>query len=214
MKKTLFTAIALVASVAVSGVANADYVGNSSDSGTFDIGSDFISSIIVPVNETITDVTVTVNVEHSWVGDITATLTHVESGFSIDLIPSALSDSSNLGIDAGGDNLSPAAYTWSDAGFETIGTAAAGGTSSFEIAPGTYLASDGTATGAGSFASIFGGDSTFGTWTLTFSDDANGDDGSINGWSINFTSTPAIPEPSSMALLGLFAAATFSRRRR
>ena len=213
MKKIWTLACAVAIGVATTSASFADVSGSSLDSGTFDVGVPFTSTIVIGANEIISDVTLTINMEHSWVGDITATLTHVESGLSIDLIPAALDDSSNLGIDSGGDNLSPGPYTFSDAGTETIGLAAQAGFSDYEIPLGTYLASDGTATGAGSLAAIFGGDSTLGSWRIDFSDSAGGDDGNINGWSINFTST-AIPEPGSMALLGLFGVACYARRRR
>jgi subtilisin-like proprotein convertase family protein len=215
MKKFWTFACAIAIGVATTSASFADVSGSSLDAGTFDIGVPFTSTIVIGANEIISDVTLTINMEHSWIGDITATLTHVESGLSINLIPAALSDSSNLGVDAGGtDALVPGAYTFSDAGTQTLGTAAAGGTSSFEIPLGIYLASNGTATGSASLAALYGGDSTLGSWRIDFSDIAAGDDGRINGWSINFTSSAAIPEPGSMALLGLLGVACIARRRR
>ena len=213
MKTKLVYLVALAVALALPNISFADYTGSSGDAGTFDVGTDFDSSIIVPVNEIITTVVVSVNIEHSWVGDVTGTITHVESGFAIDLIPTALSDSSNLGSDSGGDVLSPAPYSWGDLGSETIGTAAGaiGGTD--EIAPGLYLASDGTATGAGSMTGTFAGDTTLGEWVLHLEDSAGGDDGNVDGWEISFEST-AIPEPSSMALIGVMGLACFMRRRR
>ncbi len=211
MKKTLLHVVALTAGMAMTGVASADYFDSSADAGLFDDATPFSSTIVVPVNEIITDLTVTINMDHSWVGDVTATLTNGTQ--TIELIPTALFDSSNLGFDSGGDTLSPAPYTWSNAGLATIGTAAAGGNSTYEIPSGTYLPSDGTATGAGSFAATFGGLSTLGSWTINLSDSADGDDGHVNGWSINFTSNP-VPEPSSLTLLGLLGVAAVVRRRR
>lgn len=214
MKKFWTLACAIAIGVATTSVSFADVSGSSGDAGTFDVGVPFTSTIVIGANEVISDVTLTINMEHSWIGDITATLTHVDTGSVINLIPAALSDSSNLGVDLGGtDTLSPGLYTFSDAGTETLGTAAAAGASNYEIPLGTYLASDGTSTGSASLAALFGGESTAGSWRIDFTDSAGGDDGNINGWSINFTST-AIPEPGSMALLGLFGVACFARRRR
>ena len=214
MKKLLSFACAIAVGLALTSNSLADYSDSSGDGGILDDSTPFASSIVVGVNELISDVEVSINMEHSWIGDVTATLTHVESGFSIILIPSAMSDSTNLGSDAGGNVLSPALYTWGDTGLETIGTAVDPLGGNDELAPGTYLASDGTAMGAGSFAAAFGGDSTFGSWTLNLSDDSGGDPGSIDGWSISFTSTAAIPEPGSIALLGLIGVACVIRRRR
>ncbi len=212
MKKRLLYAVAIAVSLAMISVSSADYSDSSADSGTFDDLVPFSSTIVVPVNEIVTNVGVTINMEHSWVGDVTATLTD-PTGNVIELIPTALSDSSNMGFDSGGDVLSPALYTWSDLGATTIGTAAAGGGSDFEIPPGTYLPSDGTATGAGSMATTFGGFTTLGNWTIDLSDSAGGDDGNVDGWSIDIKSF-VVPEPSSLALLGMTGLACVIRRRR
>ncbi len=57
----------------------------------------------------------------------------------------------------------------------------------------------------------FLGDNADGSWTLWVRDDAGGDIGSISDWSITFTT---VPEPTTMALFGLGAAAIAARRRR
>ncbi len=202
MKKTL--AIALVAGLgSMTAIATADTGGSSSDGGNWDVGNDFSSNIDIAVDEVIKEVTVRVNMEHSWVGDVTATISNGIT--SVDLIPTSLSDSSNLGTDTSGfDDLVPAWYTFSDGGAQTIAAAALGGGSDFEIAPGTYLADS-------SLDAAFGGMSTAGTWTLSLSDSATGDDGNIDGWSIEFVSN--IPAPGSAMLLGA-GGLVMARRRR
>ncbi len=210
MKKIWMLACAVAIGVATTSSTFADVSGSSLDSGTFEFGTPFTSSIVIGPNESISNVTLSINMEHSWIGDISATITHVETGSFVTLMSDVNGDdSSNLGLDPGAndDVLSPGAYTFSDAGFVTIFTAAdTGGGSTFEVPIGTYLAEGGLAT-------AFGGESTQGTWRIDFIDDTSDDDGNINGWSINFTST-AIPEPGSMVLLGLFGTACLARRRR
>ena len=215
---------ALVASLTFQVMAIADYSDSSSDSGNFGDASTgnmfgpFSSTIVVPVSEIITDVEVTVNVQHSWVGDVTATLTHTESGIAIDLIPTAagpdIGESDNLGDDPGNnDNLIPAAYTFTDAGTETIRAHASGDInrdSNYEIPAGNYRVADGTL--ANGMANTFGGVNTMGSWTILFSDNSFEDDGFIDGWSISFTS--AIPEPSSFLVLGLACSFALIRRNR
>ena len=50
--------------------------------------------------------------------------------------------------------------------------------------------------------SIFDGQNAVGNWTLTVFDEAPGDDGTLNGWSLEIT---AVPEPSSFVFLSLLA---------
>ena len=112
--------------------AQADTGGSSATAGLWDVGAPISDDIVIGVSEIISDVTVTVNMDHSWVGDITATISN--STTSVDLIPASLSDSSNLGIDTDGfDTLIPDFYTFSDGGATDIATASAGGFSGFEI---------------------------------------------------------------------------------
>ena len=58
--------------------------------------------------------------------------------------------------------------------------------------------------------SAFKGHQMFGDWTLTVSDNEGGDAGVLNGWRL----TAEVPEPGSLALFGLGAAALFAGRRR
>ena len=74
--------------------------------------------IVITANETIQDVVVTVNLNHTWLGDIEMTISNTQGG-SVALMtspsgqPGAL-DSSDLGSGGG-----PAAYVFTDTGSAT-----------------------------------------------------------------------------------------------
>ena len=87
------------------------------------------------------------------------------------------------------------------------GTGASGGyfalntllsANSANIASGTSFSIDLTTT---SFGTAFNGkDATSGTWTLFFADTVPVDTTTLNGWSLDVTTVPAVPEPVNMAL--------------
>lgn len=66
--------------------------------------------------------------------------------------------------------------------------------------------------------SAFDGQDVFGVWTLRIADQVSGNGGRLSAWSLDVTTLAApqsVPEPASMALVGLgLAAVGFSRRRR
>jgi hypothetical protein len=157
------------------------------------------STIVVPDSFSITDITVTLNsLTHTYVGDLIATLTHVDTGTTVSLfnriglVSSGAGDSSNFGGN----------YSFNDAFTGNIWAVAASGGSSFVIPSGNYFP-----TGAGSSTLVpmltsLSGELSSGTWRLTISDNVAQDTGALGSWALNLQGTP-IPESSSV--LGLLA---------
>ncbi len=142
---------------------------------------------------------------HTYAGDLTLVLSH--GGVDVDLMDrnyrttlTAFGLSDNLG----GDYM----FTDPPVSGSMVGS---GGI----IAAGTYSRWDGS-TGGGSTASAgtyasFNGMALDGVWTLTANDWASADTGAIQGMRIVGS---AVPEPASMAVLSLGAAALLRRRRK
>ncbi len=196
--------------------ANADVnVTSTNLAAIFDDSTPFSDTIVVGTGEVISDLTISMTVDHTHVSDLTATLTNGST--TINLIDNVSFNSENLGVDpstTSTNNLVPALYTFSDGGsIHVDGAADALSGNHFELTPSPgviYLASN-----SESFAALFGGQSTAGSWTLNIMDNAAGDSGNIiaNGWSISFTSA-VIPEPSSFLLLSLAACGGIVWRRK
>ena len=71
----------------------------------------------------------------------------------------------------------------------------------------------GTASGARTSFSGFAGSALAGNYQLQISDFEAGDTGALGSWSFNVT-PQAVPEPTTMAALGLGAVALVRRRRK
>lgn len=142
---------------------------------------------------------------HTFVGDLLVTLTHVESGITVDLLDRAgrRSDLINgLGLDLVGD------YTLIDGGdpLPTTGSL---------IAPGTYGLVPNLDLGSSSFdgsLASFAGLPLAGTWRLSIQDYVGSDIGTISGFSLNL-STGVIPEPAALGALAPLALLAQRRRR-
>ena len=223
MKKLLSFACAIAVGVALSSSAFAD-ITNNSGAGFLIPDNDpngFSTDIVIGANETISDVSITLfGAGHTWIGDLVVTVSNGSTSADLLFRPGQVGgagsgDSSNLGVPPdvpGGQIPAGADYTFADGGADLWAAVAALGGTEF-LPSGTYGATtvDGVPV---SLAALFGGQSTAGTWTLTISDNAGGDLGGIDGWGISFISTPAIPEPGSLALLSVLGVACVVRRRR
>ena len=130
------------------------------------------STLTIPSGGIISDVNVNLNIPHTWVNDLTVTLTS-PSGNSVELF-TAKCDPQNGNINV--------LATFDDSGSTLIcnpGPNPAG--ISGIIAPDSPL-------------SAFNGEDSTGTWTLTVADAFNLDGGSITAWSLDICSTLGVNE--------------------
>jgi hypothetical protein len=101
----------------------------------------------------------------------------------------------------------------------TLASVASGLSGTQVVPPGLYRAAGNGGTGGTtggnntilSDFSVFNGVALDGTWYITASDHAGGDTGAVASW--NFEGT-AVPEPATLAAIGLGLAAIAARRRR
>jgi subtilisin-like proprotein convertase family protein len=155
-------------------------------------------------------------ITHTWVGDLWITLTHPNGTTTMDILKRpGRGSASTFGYSS--DFVVGNSYVFRD-----------GGATLFNVAPaaiipsGTYLASSNPATAGDpspppqayvytpmSFVSTFGGLEANGVWTLTITDWGGGDIGALNGWTLHVD----VPEPTSLALIGLAGLGLLARRR-
>jgi hypothetical protein len=131
-------------------------------------------------------VTLTVNMSGGYNGDMYGYLQH--GGTLIEL-------------------FNPASFSASGAGGSTLNlTLSSLSSTALSGATATQLASGLTYAAAGDLSGFNGADPN-GLWTLYFSDQAAGDQMTLNSFNLSLTPVPAVPEPTSLALMcfaGLF----------
>lgn len=169
------------------------------------------SDIVVPDNFLINDITVSLSsLSHSWMGDLIATLTHIDTGTTVNLFNSVGRTSSGVGDGSNFNGL----YNFNDAYNGDLWSIAASGDGSFIIPSGDYFP-----TGAGSGVEVpmltaISGLPSSGTWRLNISDNFSGDTGSLGSWSLNLQGSSPASVPGPLPLLGAGAAFGWSRRLR
>ncbi len=154
---------------------------------------------------------------HTWIGDLSLTLTHVDTGTSVSLMqrPEVLITSNSMG---GSPDDFGGTYTFADTGATTVGAWA---TANNGVVPsGTYRAAEDQGLNdevAILIASAFNGQAAGGTWRLTVADNAAADGGRFTNWTVQMNvadEVSGIPEPGTWALLsgGLALVAVLRRR--
>ena len=126
---------------------------------------------------TISTLTVAVSITHSWVGDLTVILTHEETGTSVVLMDRPGEPDSAFGCS--GEDIDA---TFSDQATRPVEEACGTGTPSIE---GAFTAEDSL--------TVFAGESSAGTWTLTVRDANSIDSGTLDEWSLGVNSPPEEP---------------------
>ena len=143
---------------------------------------------------------ISVDLAHTWGGDIVATLTNDANGTTYELL--------NGNLDAGGSGNFDLGLAPADASLANVANytfVESGGLTELDD-------SSGVVPGGTYNANIWGGGGS-GLWTLTFDDTVGGDPTSIGQIVIDFNTSP-IPEPTSAAILLGMAGLAVARRRR
>ena len=141
-------------------------------------------SVVIAENITIADLNVSVVISHGWVGDVSVSLLHVDTGSAIDLIDQPGVPASGFGCS--GDDID--ATLDDEATLPAEGECAAGA----PAIGGSLLPN--VALGA------FDGENIGGTWTLTVKDVSGGVSGTLDAWCLLLNEPPPPVSPPLVSL--------------
>lgn len=166
------------------------------------------TSIVLTDSSSVTGVSVLLtSLVHAWLGELSATLTHVPTGRTASLFDRI---GYSLGTPSGDSTDFVGHYTFEDGGANLVTLAIQLGGST-AIPSATY-----GATGAGgtpvSLATTFAGVSAAGEWRLTMRNHGTSDTGSLGSWKVGLDLAP-LPTPGT-AVIGLAGAGIAGVRRR
>jgi len=140
----------------------------------FDFGSgtpgQLTSDMVVANTGSLAGMELDLDITHTWVGDLILTLTHVDSGTSIELVSRADGASATFGCNANNIRTSVA----DGAPVALQADCDLGGTDQEAYPDAAYSPNQPLAT--------FAGEDLSGTWRLDISDNAGGDTGTLNSW--------------------------------
>lgn len=145
---------------------------------------------------------------HSWIGDIAATLTHIDTNTTVDLF-NRVGRSTPGGT--GYPNALNGTYIFNDAFTGDLWFASGTNTS---VPGGNYFPTGAYSSDKVPMLTTISGLPSNGTWRLKISDNGSGDTGALGSWSLNLQGSTPASVPGPLPLLGAGAAFGWSRRLR
>jgi len=160
------------------------------------------SDITVTDNFQISDVTVSLNnLRHTWIGDLIADITNVNTGTTVSLFNRVGASVFNS---VGSNSNLRGNYSFNDANTGNLRNTALQLNTDQTIPSGNYFPTG--VNNTTSSLSAFNGQSSLGTWRLRISDNASDDIGSLRGWNLSLTPQASQPVPEPFTILGSLTA--------